>query len=99
MTREEAIEMWVIPALENIWNEKKCNEILDALEQDQWIPVSERYPAEEGEEYLVCYDDGTIRIRQLYFTVVDNEPYFEYGQGVVAWMPLPKPAGAEGSEE
>ena len=34
MNREEAIEMWVIPALKNTWNEKKCNEVLEALEQD-----------------------------------------------------------------
>ena len=72
---------------------------IKALEQDKWIPVSERYPEEEGEEYLVCYDDGTIRIRNLYFTVMDNEPYFDYGQGIVAWMPLPTQYKAEGSEE
>jgi hypothetical protein len=34
MNREEAIEMWVIPALKNTWNEKKCDEILEALEQE-----------------------------------------------------------------
>ena len=34
MTREEAIERWVIPALKNTWNEKKCDEILKALEQE-----------------------------------------------------------------
>ena len=34
MTREEAIEMWVIPALKNTWNEKRCNEVLEALEQE-----------------------------------------------------------------
>ena len=34
MNREEAIEMWVIPALKNTWNEKKCNEVLEALEQE-----------------------------------------------------------------
>ena len=77
---------------------------IKALEQDKWIPVSERYPEEEGEEYLVCYDDGTIRIRHLYFTVADNEPYFEYGLGIVAWMSLPtqytaSPTGAEGCGE
>ena len=34
MTREEVIERWVIPALKNTWNEKKCDEILKALEQE-----------------------------------------------------------------
>lgn len=32
MTREEAIEMWVIPALKKTWNEKRCNEVIEALD-------------------------------------------------------------------
>ena len=34
MLRKEAIEKWVIPALKNTWNEKRCNEVLEVLEQD-----------------------------------------------------------------
>ena len=34
MTREEAINKWIVPAIKNTWNEKKCNEILKALEQE-----------------------------------------------------------------
>jgi hypothetical protein len=34
MTREEAILKWIIPAIKNTWNEKKCNEIIKALEQE-----------------------------------------------------------------
>ena len=34
MTREEVIHKWVLPALKNTWNEKRCEEILKALEQD-----------------------------------------------------------------
>lgn len=34
MTREEAILKWIMPAIKNTWNEKKCNEILEALEQE-----------------------------------------------------------------
>lgn len=33
MTREEAINKWVIPSIKNTWNEKKCDEIIKALEQ------------------------------------------------------------------
>lgn len=33
MTREEAINKWVMPAIKNTWNEKKCGEIIEALEQ------------------------------------------------------------------
>lgn len=34
MTKEEAINKWVIPAIKNTWNEKKCTEIVKALEQE-----------------------------------------------------------------
>lgn len=34
MTREEAINKWIIPAIKNTWNEKKCEEIIKALEQE-----------------------------------------------------------------
>ena len=34
MTREEAINKWVLPAIKNTWNEKRCEEILKALEQE-----------------------------------------------------------------
>lgn len=34
MTREEAINGWVKPAIKNTWNEKKCDEIIKALEQE-----------------------------------------------------------------
>ena len=77
--------MMAIEALSRLENPNKC------------IPVSERYPEEEGEDYLVCYDEGTIRIRRLYFDLLDK-PYFEYGQGIVAWMPLPTPYKVESEE-
>ncbi len=34
MTREEAINKWIIPSIKNTWNAKKCKEILEALEQE-----------------------------------------------------------------
>ena len=34
MTREEAISRYIVPALKNTWNEKKCGEIIEALEQE-----------------------------------------------------------------
>lgn len=34
MTRKEAINKWIIPAIKNTWNAKKCKEILEALEQE-----------------------------------------------------------------
>ena len=34
MLREEAIGKWIYPAIATMWNEKKCKEILEALEQE-----------------------------------------------------------------
>ena len=43
MTREQAIKEWIIPAIKNMWNEKKCKEILEALEQE---PILDKIRAE-----------------------------------------------------
>lgn len=41
MTREEAKTIYIIPAIKRTWNDKKCKEILEALEQEpktgHWI--------------------------------------------------------------
>lgn len=34
MTREEAITKYIVPAIEKTWNDKRCKEILEALEQE-----------------------------------------------------------------
>lgn len=34
MTKNEAIEKYIIPAIERTWNEKNCNKILEALERE-----------------------------------------------------------------
>ena len=34
MTREEAITKYIVPAIEKTWNDKRCKEILKALEQE-----------------------------------------------------------------
>ena len=56
MTREEAINRWAIPAIKNTWNEKKCGEIIEALEQESktghWI-------TKDGKEQ--GYDIGGIK--------------------------------------
>lgn len=38
MTREEALIEWVIPTIKKTWNEKRCKEILEALEQEPKSP-------------------------------------------------------------
>lgn len=39
MTREEAMHKWVLPAIERTWNDRKCKEIIKALEPKtgHWI--------------------------------------------------------------
>lgn len=61
------MRIWVIPALKNTWGEKKCKEIVEALEewekQELWIPVSERLPYKgEYGKVLVTYipSGGTL---------------------------------------
>lgn len=72
---------------------------IKALDQDKWIPVSERYPTDTNKCYLVCYEDGCITIEYLYFND-DEEPFFsEMELGVVAWMSLPEPYKQEAEDE
>lgn len=44
MTREEALK-YVIPALNNTWNEKIVKQVLEALERSRWIPIEESKPS------------------------------------------------------
>lgn len=42
MTREEAMTIYIVPAIQRTWNDKKCKEILEALEQEpceDWYEV------------------------------------------------------------
>ena len=58
---------------------------LKKLEQDRWIPVTERVP-EYGTEVLTQLSDNDVVVNW----VIDEEDgeWFEYG--VVAWRPLPE---------
>lgn len=54
---------------------------------------------DDGEEVLVCYSWGSVRIDRFYDDC--EGAYFEDNgdlDGIVAWMPLPKPYAPEGSE-
>lgn len=61
--------------------------------EPHWIPVSERLP-EELKDVLVCTKRGYVTcgccVNDYNYRCVDND-FFLNLDGVVAWMPLPKP--------
>ena len=86
MTREEALNKYVIPALDNTWNNKTVKQVLEALERSRWIPVSEALP-EKNQRVIVCYET-------MEGLKVDISMFDKYGCLIgkaVAWMPLPEP--------
>ena len=70
-------------------------EEVDAV--SEWIPCSERLPSESGRYLCTCAE---IQCGE-YISCVDFGSFINgewYTSGVIAWMPLPKPYGREGSE-
>ena len=65
--------------------------VIEAAERTRWIPVSERLPEENG-SYLVTVKRGYI-VLGLWVGITEN------WKNVVAYMPLPQPYKAEGSDE
>jgi len=111
MTREEAlsrVEGYLTDYLP-FDNYGEVEEIVKALEQERWIPVSERLPTKE--EYianngLFIVTDGN-RTYAEYFDVYNSIKYFgeptmngfRVDRCVSAWMPLPKPYEPQESED
>lgn len=86
---------------QNLWHyEEALDMIIKALQEDEWIPVSERLPEKDG-SYLVCMNwdyrnmdvlmwvDGWNCIRRI-DGKVDRESEID-GADILAWMPLPEP--------
>lgn len=66
------------------------HEILDIIESmpsaQQWIPVEERLPDENG-SYLTTTRNGRVRVNHFY----KYHGIFGYQNNVIAWMPQPEP--------
>lgn len=88
-------------AQKNLWrkwtailNERSAfkHDVFDAptIEPQQWIPVTERLPEENG-DYLVTGRQGAVNKRRY------DDGHWYGNWAVVAWMPLPEPwkGGAE----
>ena len=57
MTRAEAIYKWIIPAIRNTWNERKCKEILKAIEQE---PILDKIRPKGEWMRMIADDDDYI---------------------------------------
>ena len=71
--------------------------VIEAAEETRWIPVTEKLPEEVG-TYMTTVDYGK------YGLATGQRFYHGKGLGweddcVIAWMPLPQPYKAEGSDE
>ena len=69
------------------------------LEDDETVIYSGT--PDDGDEVLVCTAGGNVFI-DTFYSDPDNGCYFEENgdmDGIVAWMPLPKPYKAERSED
>lgn len=92
MTREEALE--ILDRLPTIGEQVDALDMaIEALEQSQWIPATERLP-EEGEVVLIC-----VQFEYAPKMFVASRQDYNYWTGAgarfseerVAWMPLPEP--------
>ena len=69
MTREEAIMKWIIPACKRAWNEKKCNEIFEALGQEPCEDAIDR--AEAMTEIMMFAGNVKSDEEDIYIKVSD----------------------------
>lgn len=82
--------------------------INNGYRKQEWISVDERLPEDNGDELIVCTEDGFVGAAR--FTAVIEEGFcwmenegsdFYDGdliEGVTHWMPLPKPPKMKGGE-
>lgn len=93
MTTEETINKWIVPAIKNTWNEKKCEEIMQALEQISDLKEAYNKGYKDGQEAFayhleLCKDEGnTINIPEgatngdMIKTLFPNISVYEHENG------------------
>ena len=70
---------------------------LPSVQEQRWIPVTERMPNGQEEVIVSCHDtsgDGSFGYTSSGWTTTDGEYWIvdnEINHFVVAWMPLPEP--------
>ena len=73
---------------------------ISALEQERWIPVTERLPEENG-RYIICYEDATTFLDYFngkwFFPLGKDRTAWEETGTIIAWRPLPEPYTEEES--
>ena len=80
---------------------------ISALRQTAWIPVGERLPSQSGEYLVTISCEGATWTDKFEYTPTDRgwsdpEAYddiIDWNDGVIAWMPLPKPYKEDVNDE
>lgn len=93
MTRAEAIDYLLDPIGKREKHDEAIRMAIEALEQTQWIPCSERLPEKDTSVlgYIRCasFDYMNVLWRDDYSGDWADGDNFHHE--VIAWMPLPKP--------
>lgn len=64
MNKKEAINEYIVPAISRTWNDDRCKEILEALEQEPCDAVSRKAAIDACDQSINVFD-ATDRIRVL----------------------------------
>lgn len=92
MNNQQAIDR-LVKHLEWGWSEETAEAIkmgIYALEENKWIPCSERMP-EDNTDVIVYFYSGTVTEMRYWGNGIFQGIYEHTAKTIVAWMPLPKP--------
>lgn len=67
----------------------ECMDRIMEMLSNQWIPCSERLPAENGDYLVTVIWEGKLEVFMDYFQF--GCMWYDCGDNVIAWMPLPEP--------